>query len=503
VAALVIALVAVAYGAETLEWTGTVGPEGPDHVRLPFDVPEGVVELQVAHTTTTEGDVLDWGLDDPAGFRGWGGGNLEDAVVGVHAASRSYVPGPMPAGRWSVIVGRANLRSPEAGYRVRVTLRTAEDGPTLPPQPERASYVDVPALATGWAWYAGDLHVHTRESGDASPSLDDAAAAAVAAGLDFVVFTEHNTDAHLSLLGDAQTRTPVLLVPGIEWTSYAGHAGLFGATRWVNHRVGLDGWTAEDALADARSQGALPVVNHPSLDLGDLCIGCAWEQPVDPAGVAAMEVLTGGWASVSRVAYAPNLALWESWLDAGARVAAVGGSDDHEGGAGSGPTYSPIGSPTTRLFARELSVPALREALAAGRTMVQLQGASDPLLRLEAEGDPLDGRDLSDDLPWTATVEGGEGLTLQWVVDGAVVHSLPVDADPFVDVRTFDAPPGGLRVRLALVDGDTPRVLTGYRWLADAASLPPQAAGCGCEAARGAGFGALVGLLAWAVGRRR
>ncbi len=499
-----VAWAAAAFGAESIERVGVVGADGPDHIRVPFEVPEGVVEVQVVHETTTEGDVLDWGLDDPAGFRGWGGGNGEDAIVGVEAASRSYVPGPIPAGTWSVIIGRAKLRSAEAGYRIQITLRTADEGPTLPPQPERRPYADVAPLATGWAWYAGDLHVHSRESGDASPSIDAAATAARAAGLDFMVLTEHNTDAHLTLLGDAQTRTPVLLVPGIEWTSYDGHAGLFGATAWVNHRVGLDGWTAEDAFSVARGRGALPVVNHPSLDLGDLCIGCAWDQPVDPAGVAAIEVLTGGWASVSRVAYGPNVALWESWLDAGARVAAVGGSDDHAAGEGSGPTYSPIGSPTTRLFARALSVPALREALAAGRTMVQLQGAADPLLRLEADGDPLDGSDVSDALPWTATVEGGDGLTLQWIVDGAVARSVPVVGAAFVDVQSFDAPASGLRVRLLLVDGDTPRVLTGYRWLADAATAPPVSEpGCGCAAARGVGFGALVGALAWALGRRR
>ncbi|MFM2163162.1 MAG: hypothetical protein RLZZ383_2674 [Pseudomonadota bacterium] len=494
----------VSFGAVTIERVGVVGPEGPDHVLVPFEVPDGIVEIQVEHTTTSVGDVLDWGLDDPEGFRGWGGGNVEDAMVGVQAASRSYVPGPMPSGTWSVVIGRAKLASPEAGYQLRITLRSAEDGATLAAQPERRPYADVAPLATGWAWYAGDLHVHSRESGDASPTVDAAASAAELAGLDFLVLTEHNTDAHLTLLGDAQTRTPVLLVPGIEWTSYDGHAGLFGATAWVNHRVGLGGWTAEDAFAAARAQGALPVVNHPSLDLGDLCIGCAWDQPVDPAGVAAIEVLTGGWAAVSRVAYGPNLALWESWLDAGARVAAVGGSDDHAAGDGSGPTYSPIGSPTTRLLARELSVPALREALAAGRTMVQLRGASDPVLRLEAEADPLDGSDVPDDRPWTATVEGAEGLTLQWIVQGAVVHTVAVTADPFVDVRSFDAPPSGLRVRLALVDGDTPRVLTGYRWLADVETPSTGAPdGCGCAAARGVGFGAVIGALALAWGRRR
>ncbi len=33
------------------------------------------------HNHSSTLNILDWGLDDPRGFRGWGGGNLEPAVV--------------------------------------------------------------------------------------------------------------------------------------------------------------------------------------------------------------------------------------------------------------------------------------------------------------------------------------------------------------------------------------------------------------------------------------
>ena len=49
--------------------------DGPDHFFVPFDVPAGTVEIEIAHDDQSETNVLDWGLEDPDGFRGWGGGN--------------------------------------------------------------------------------------------------------------------------------------------------------------------------------------------------------------------------------------------------------------------------------------------------------------------------------------------------------------------------------------------------------------------------------------------
>lgn len=42
----------------------------------------------------------------PDGFRGWGGGNTEDAVIGVDESSRSYLPGPITPGTSKVVIGK-------------------------------------------------------------------------------------------------------------------------------------------------------------------------------------------------------------------------------------------------------------------------------------------------------------------------------------------------------------------------------------------------------------
>ena len=170
-------LAAVALADETrLDLSGSVVDDGIDHVLVPFEVPAGVAEVQVIHTTLTgEGTILDWGLFDPERFRGYGGGNPEDAIVSAQAASRSYLAGPIPAGTWFVEIGKAKLPTGAADYRLEVVLRNTQ---TLAPQPARTAYVPAAPLADGPRWIAADLHVHSRESGDAGASIDDIATCA-------------------------------------------------------------------------------------------------------------------------------------------------------------------------------------------------------------------------------------------------------------------------------------------------------------------------------------
>ena len=60
-----------------------------------------------------------------------------------------------------------------------------------------------------------------------------------------------------------------------------------------------------------------------------------------------------------------TLAFWEARLREGRHVAAIGGSDDHRGGVAGDALQSPIGSPTTLVYARELSHAAILEAVRA------------------------------------------------------------------------------------------------------------------------------------------
>lgn len=411
-------LISFALAAETvILLEGEVPTTGPDHFFLPFELPPGIVEVELRHEDLSDTNILDWGLDGPEGFRGWGGGNAEPAIVGELAASRSYLPGTLTPGTWLVVVGKAKIVEEPALYRVEVVLR---DEATLAPQPERRPYEDAPALETGARWYAGDFHVHSRESGDASPSLDEIATFATGRGLDFVALSDHNTTSQLEWIGDAQDRHPTLLfVPSVEFTTYDGHANGIGATRWVDHRIGQPGVDIAAAVADFQDQGAFFSINHPNLNLGELCIGCAWEQQLDPGQIRGMEIITGGWDPVGKLFFEQTLAQWEDYLDQGHAVVPIGGSDDHQAGQDGGATASPIGSPTTLVWAEELSVPALLEGLRAGRTVVKLQGPDDPMVELWPANTGIE-----------ATVTGGIGSELHWFIRGTEVEVVAITEDP-------------------------------------------------------------------------
>jgi hypothetical protein len=433
-------------------------PEGEEtHFFLPFDVPAGIAEIEVRHDDLSSTNILDWGLDDPNGFRGWGGGNTEPAVVGIQAASRSYVPGPIPPGQWEVVVGKAKVRELPARYSVQVTLRTV---PTLAPQTERQPYAAPAPLEVGARWYAGDFHVHSRESGDARPTIDEVLDFAAGRGLDFVLLSEHNTTSQLSLYAAAQAGHPhVLLLPGAEFTTYGGHANIIGTTEWVDHRIGVRGATIEAAIRNVHEQGGLFSINHPLLHVGDACIGCGWDHPVDPREIDGVEVHTGPLFT--------GVPFWEDLVAQGSHAAALGGSDDHQGGRDMGPFDSRIGTPTTMVYAQELSVEAILQAVRDARTVVKVNGPQGPMIETELTGQRNGDTVLAKASTLRATVTGGAGTKLRVIKNGATVEEVAVTADPFVHEFPTEAPPSGEdRYRHELVDDATHLLtVTSYVWL--------------------------------------
>ncbi|MEW5853544.1 MAG: CehA/McbA family metallohydrolase [Myxococcota bacterium] len=490
--------------AEPVVLEGQVPDDDSDFLLLPFTVPEGTAELEFAHDDLSEENILDWGLDDPQGFRGWGGGNSENALLTEQAASRSYLRGPLPAGPWQVVVGKAKINDAPAQYRITLTFR---EQPTLPAQPERRAYVDAAPLETTARWYAGDFHVHSRESGDARPPLDEIADFARGRGLDFVEISDHNTVSHLEFLPDAQSRHPrLLLMPGVEFTTYGGHANGIGATQWVSHRMGLPGVDAEGAARAFQDQGAVFSINHPELDLGDACIGCVWQHQVPGELIGAVEIATGGWRQAGFLFTQKAIDFWEFLCGQGFHVTAIGGSDDHRAGVDLGAFGSPIGDPTTMVFANELSTPAIVAAVKAGRTVVKLQGPEDPMVDLRA-GTAMVGDSIAvSSTTLKATVTDGVGAQLILVHNGVPQDPVTIDANPFTHERLVQSPASGEdRWRAEVhVDGN-PRTVTSHLYLRHG-EIPNEGRDtlfCHCtHVGGGTGVGMLVLLVGVFRGRR-
>jgi hypothetical protein len=327
---------------------------------VPVDVPPGTRSLRVELRFDRSAGVLDLGVFDPAGaFRGYSGGARDAFVVGERAATPGYLPGPLPAGTWQVLLGLH--RVPAAGLEWSVTADTSRDSgnPGLGFEPRTSTIREkegrrLPAAA-GMRWMAGDLHAHTVHS-DGTLTVAELAALAADAGLDFLAVTDHNTVSHHAEL----TATGLLLVPGQEVTTDRGHANAFGPVPWVDFRRPPDDW-----LSTVDAAGGLLSVNHP------LAGDCAWLMPM--AGRPALaEVWHSGWWD--RTWGAPL-----AWLLAWAPGAVpVGGSDFHRLADAERP-----GRPTTWVAVAEPSTAGILDGLRAGRTAISADPHAPVLLRID------------------------------------------------------------------------------------------------------------------------
>jgi len=271
----------------------------------------------------------------------------------------------LPPGRWQVHATRGpewslaeaslDLRG-EAPAELALTLRREVD-------------------TTGWI--AADTHVHTLTfSGHGDASVDERLVTLAGEGVELAVATDHNhnTDyrpgqARLKLSG---WYTPVT---GNEVTTEQGHFNAFPldpAGPLPDHT--LSNWVA---LVDGmRAAGARVVIlNHPRWPARD----------TGPFGVFGLDAFTGArrgdvpfhfdameLVNATNDREDPELLLtdWFALLNRGEHVVAAGSSDSHTVGdpVGQGRTYVASASDDPA----HLDVPALCDALAAGRSTVSL-----------------------------------------------------------------------------------------------------------------------------------
>lgn len=456
--AAALALLAAPASAQDLTLTGVLtGADHQTYRELPFRVPEGTssVTVDFAYTGKDQKAVIDLGLRDPQRFRGWSGGNKAGFTLTETWATPSYLPGPLPAGEWTLILGVPNLRNDaRAEYTAKITF--GRDGAFH-------GFAAAPLKAEP-GWYRGDLHMHTGHSDGSCPSktgrrtpcpLFLTLQAAEARGLDFVAVTDHNTTSHFQDLAELQGYfDDLLLIPGREITTFHGHASVLGTTAPIDFQLGGPRAPDFDAILDeAEAAHALVSINHPSLPSGEICMGCGWTAPADFARVPVIEAINGAISSGPL----SGLGFWEKRLNDGFHVTAVGGSDNHD------PTLPPergVGRPTTVVHARALSQDAILEAIRAGHVFVDVLGTPDRLLEVTAQagaktaemGERLEGADGATLTLHVANAAGGR-LAFAGPAAPKADPGAPLAAD---DTRQVSVPAGAkgwLRVDVRGPDG--------------------------------------------------
>jgi predicted metal-dependent phosphoesterase TrpH len=385
-------------------------------------VPSGTKRLTIhfSYTGRDQKTVLDIGILDPERFRGWSGGDKDSFTISEVDATPSYLPGPLPAGTWRLLIGVPNVRNGvTAEYTATVTMSETVD---------RSN--DTVVLNNTARWYQGDLHSHTGQSDGSCSSVRGKKVpcpvfklteAAEQRGLDFLAVTDHNT---LSTYNELLQLQPyydnLLLIHGREMTTYEGHMNAFGTAEFIDFELGATVPTENDLIRQAHSRGALVSINHPNDPSGEVCMGCGWinTATTDFSHVDAIEAINGADVETPK----SGIPFWEQRLNDGFRITAIGGSDDHSSGANPG---RGVGYPTTVVYAKELSEAAILDGIRAGHVFVKAAGPKAPNIEFSAEGggtvammgDELSAPDGSE-VHFKTGATGANGAQIEIIADG-------------------------------------------------------------------------------------
>ena len=292
----------------------------------------------------------------------------------------------------------------------------------------------------GRVWYRGDCHVHSTLSVGGELTPERLAADAVAAGLDFIATTEHNTaeghGAWGSVAGD------LLVILGQEVTTRTGHWLALGVEpgQVLDWQYGLRDDAIAEQLERVHRVGGLCVAAHPFAPYPSGSFMYPYQ------GFDMVEVWNGRWRS-DLPWNADNEAALAEWgrslaadIHRGRWRPAIGNSDAHLAGQ--------IAAPHTVVWAEQPNTSGILAGLRAGRSWIAESATVDLSFDVRAGGVRAGGVRASD-------VRGGG-------VRGGGVRAGDVRAS---DVRASDVRGGDVRGgdRLAgigesLTTGDEPAV---------------------------------------------
>jgi hypothetical protein len=211
-----------------------------------------------------------------------------------------------------------------------------------------------PYAARGYLRLKLEPHLHTLHS-DGQDDVPAMLEACREAGYDAVALTDHNTTSGLAEGVEVAERLGLILLPGVEVTTFRGHAvglGLASVPEWRD----LEARGMDVLAAGVRAEGGLLSVAHPAALGSPVCSGCAWEWSIRPGSIDLWEVF-----SAPRPHAEVPLALWRDLLRRGGRIAPIAAGDVHSRAAAARQR------PATYVYARERSRAGVLEALARRR----------------------------------------------------------------------------------------------------------------------------------------
>lgn len=224
-------------------------------------------------------------------------------------------------------------------------------------------------------WLPFELHTHTPHS-DGRHSLLEMCREAKKLGLAGIALTDHNTLSGMAEAKAAQEETGVMIVQGMEWTTFYGHMLTLGAPycEWRD----LGPRDIHKGIKRVHQAGGVVGIAHPYSLGSPICTGCHWEYEIrDWNDIDYFEV----WHELMppyKNHNAPAFQQWTELLNEGYRITGTAGRDWHHSeqvDGWSAFTYIGLAKDTDR-YSSESVVEAIRQ----GRSIVSMG----PMLHVEA-----------------------------------------------------------------------------------------------------------------------
>ncbi len=338
-----------------------------------------------------EVNIIDLGLIAPDGSQvGASGSDKTEISLSPTSATPGYTPCALTAGEWRIIIG---------AYKV------APEGVTV-------TY-EISFTKKHLRLLKGDLHTHTVAS-DGVLTASELGWHAVRHGLDFIAVTDHNQLVGASSLPQIPGLT---IIQGVEWTHYMGHVNFLGVDEpYDGAFISTNAAEVTERFKQARSRGALIVVNHP------LDEGSGFKFDMNSLPFDYLEI----WNGPMRESNLRAVGLWQHLLTQGKKIPAVGGSDYHRDNP-----FQILGGPTTGVYAMSAGTADILDALKAGHAYITFfpHGPNAAL----TSGDAI----MGDSLPW---FQGAQlKIEISGLLRGDVLRVITGQASE----KLFEAPANG------------------------------------------------------------
>lgn len=175
-------------------------------------------------------------------------------------------------------------------------------------------------------YYMTELHAHTRHS-DGDFSTQELLDEATAFGYDVLAITDHNTMAPVKEVAALDAQNLVVL-PGMEWTTFFGHLLVIGSNRVIDWRQATVD-TIDESLRAVKAAGGIAGIAHPFSIGSPICTGCHWDFHIEDYHlVDFIEV----WNRLNPDDDFRSQQAYEMWVDLlnqGYRIACSAGRDWH------------------------------------------------------------------------------------------------------------------------------------------------------------------------------